>query len=80
MHFQNANEGWRISFLEQDLKTPLPRVFIFQDAGKIVELAVRGGADNTLADRQALEQGISIGRGGVSLNLTPEQYQTLRKT
>ncbi len=78
MHFQNVRQGWRVTFLEQDLKTPLPRVFVFQNPAKISELAVRGGADNTLADRQALEHGISIGRGGLSLNLTPEQYKTLK--
>ena len=79
MHFQNAPESLRVTFLEQDLKTPLPRVFVFQDSAKIVELANRGGADNTLADRQALEHGISIGRGGVSLNLTPEQYRKIAR-
>jgi hypothetical protein len=79
MHFQNARQGWRVTFLEQDLKTSLPRAFVFQDPAKIVEMAKRGGADNTSADRQALEHGISIGRGGVSLNLTPEQYKALRR-
>ena len=78
MHFQNARQGWRVTFLEQDLKTPLPRVFVFQDPAKIIEMATRGGADNTLADLQALQHGISIGRGGVNLNLTPGQYKTLK--
>jgi hypothetical protein len=77
MQFQNAKEGWRVTFLEQDLKTPLPRVFVFQDPAKITGMAQRGGADWTSADRQALEHGISIGRGGIGLHLTPEQYARL---
>lgn len=68
-----------MTFLEQDLKTSLPRVFTFQAAARVEEMARRGGADWTSADRQAVEHGISQGRGGVWLNLTPQQYQTLRQ-
>jgi hypothetical protein len=37
-----------------------------------------GGVKNTEA-RQALEYGINIGRGGVFLNLTEEQYSKLKR-
>jgi hypothetical protein len=78
MHFQSLLEGWRVTFLDQDLKTPLPRVFDFQDPVKSTEVAHRGGADWTGADREALEHGISIGRGGIGLHLSQEQYSSLR--
>jgi hypothetical protein len=35
--------GWQVQFCEADLKTPLPGTFTFTDAGKIWELARRGG-------------------------------------
>ena len=44
LHFMSAKGGWHVSFLEQDLKTSLPRRFVFQDEVKILNLARRGGA------------------------------------
>ena len=77
MHFQLAKEGWRVTFSEQDLKTPLRRRFVFQTPDKIREMAVRGGADTSLAGRQGIDYGISMGRGSVWLMLSQEQYQRL---
>ncbi len=77
MHFMERPEGWYISFLEADLKTPLPRKFIFQDSAKILELASRGRADRTLADKQALQYGIQMGRGSIWLHLTSAQLSKL---
>ncbi len=71
-------DGWRCQFLEENLKTPLPRKLVFHDAGKLFEIAERGGSTMDLEGRQALEHGIEIGRGGVWLNLTTEQYAKLR--
>ena len=79
MQFTLAKEGWRVSFLEDDCKTSLPRKFVFQNEVKILDLARHGGAESNLAGRQALEHGIGRGRGFVWLNLTAEQYQTLRR-
>ncbi|MBB5060589.1 hypothetical protein HDF16_005325 [Granulicella aggregans] len=70
-------EGWYVTFLEPDLKTPLPKKFIFQDSAKILELAARGGADKTLADKQALQYAIQTGRGSVWLHLTSAQLVKL---
>src|ERR1035437_7149850 len=39
MHFMLAKEGWSITFLEEDLKTSLPRRFVFQNDVKILDLA-----------------------------------------
>ena len=71
-------EGWQCQFLEEDLKTPLPKRFRFNTAEKVRELACRGGASLNLESLQALDHGICTGRGGVWLELTEEQYQKLR--
>jgi hypothetical protein len=43
-----------------------------------VELAKRSGALKDLAAKQALEKGIDMGKGGLFLKLTPEQYTKLK--
>jgi hypothetical protein len=79
MQFILAKEGWRVSFLEEDCKTSLPRKFVFQNEVKTLDLAGHGGAESDLAGRQALEHGKGMGRGSAWLKLTPEQYDTLRR-
>jgi hypothetical protein len=69
---------WYCQFLEEDLQTPLPRKLRFASSDKVVELVERGGGLSNLESRQALEQAIAIGRGGVFLNLTGEQYAKLQ--
>jgi hypothetical protein len=71
-------KGWQVQFLEADLKTPLPRKLHFTSSDKVVELVERGGGLSNLESRQALDQAIEIGRGGVFLSLTPEQYAKLK--
>jgi hypothetical protein len=78
MQFMLAKAGWSVSFLEEDCKTSLPRNFVFQSELKILDLATHGGAEFNLAGRQAIEHGISMGRGSVWLKLTREQYAKLR--
>ena len=70
---------WHCQFLEADLKTSLPRKFSFASDEKLIELAKRGGALRDLADKQALERGMSTGRGSLNLHLTSEQYETLKR-
>jgi len=77
MQFILAKDGWSVSFLEEDCKTSLPRHFVFQDEVKIIDLARHGGAEFNLAGRQAIDQGIAIGRGSVWLKLTRDQYGKL---
>jgi hypothetical protein len=72
-------KGWQVQFFEADLKTPLPMKLTFTDAEKIRELARRGEAWGDLESRQMLEHTIEMGRGGVYLRLTPEQYAKLRQ-
>ncbi len=71
-------ERWMCSFLEEDLKTMLPRKVTFSDPQKMLEFARRGGCVLNLEDRQAFEHGLSIGPGGLWLNLTAEQYAALK--
>jgi hypothetical protein len=71
-------KGWQVQFVEADLKPPMPKRLPFADPEKIRELAKRGEAMGTLEARQMLEHAIEMGRGGVYLRLTPEQYRKLR--
>jgi hypothetical protein len=77
MHFM-LNQGWSCQFLEADLKTPLPRKLTFSSPDKILQLAEHAGALKDLAARQAIEHGIEMGRGGIYLTLTAEQYAKLK--
>ena len=69
--------GWRVSFL--DGETVLPRTLFFQSEEKLEELAQRGGALKSLADKQALEHALRMGRGGLYLELSHPQLQTLQR-
>jgi hypothetical protein len=50
----------------------------FSSPDKILQLAELAGVLKDLAARQAIEHGIEMGRGGVYLMLTPEQYAKLK--
>jgi len=78
MSFQ-CRYGWHCQFLEEDLQTPLPRKLHFASPDKVVELVERGGGFTDQESRQALDQAIVTGRGGVFLSLTEEQYARLRR-
>jgi hypothetical protein len=67
-------EGWYCRFLEEDLKTPLPKKFTFADVSKVRELAEKGGGFNVHEARHSFNQGVEVGRGGIYLQLTEEQY------
>ena len=71
-------KGWHCQFLEADLRTALPRKLNFTFPDKIRELVERGGGITDSETRNMLEAGISMGRGGVYLHLTDEQYAKLR--
>jgi hypothetical protein len=65
-------------FLEEDLKTPLPRRLYFRNPEKIRTIVEKVGNFADLQDRQALDYGIETGRGGVWLQLSEEQYNRLK--
>lgn len=71
-------DGWYCQFLEEDLRTPLPKTLRFKDQEKLIELARRAGAIKNLEDRQSIENAIQIGRGGIWLRLTEAQYGALK--
>ena len=72
-------DGWMCQFLEEDLKTPLPRRLYFRDPAKIRTIVDKVGSFANLQDRQALDYGLETGRGGVWLQVTEEQYMRLKK-
>jgi len=78
MNFMEWRKGWRVSFTEADCQTSLPRKLTFATPDKIRIMQQRFGSQ-LLDDKNALEHGISIGRGGAWLTLTEEQYQRLRQ-
>jgi hypothetical protein len=73
-------EAWYCQFLEEDLKTALPRKVTLKTEEQVKGMARRGGANMNLESQQALEHGIEIGRGGVWLSLTDEQYVKLKRS
>jgi len=72
-------QGWFCEFMEEDLKTRLPRTVILADEKKLFELVKRGGFTLNISGRQEIEEAIRKKRGGVWLELTPEQYAKLRQ-
>ncbi len=79
MHFM-FRKGWFCQFLEEDLKTPLPRKMLFADDQKIWEMAKRGGFTLNIAGRQQLQEAIRKGVGGIWLELTREQHAKLKES
>jgi hypothetical protein len=77
MHFQTQS-GWQCQFLEEDLKTPLARRLNLVSQEKLFEIAERGGYVLNLEGRQALQQAIEKGRGGIWLELSDDQYRKLQ--
>jgi hypothetical protein len=77
MYFQCRN-GWHCQFLEQDLKTSLPKKLHFASSDKVIELVEYGGGMTDHESRLMLSQAVDAGRGGVFLNLTEEQYSKLK--
>ena len=77
LSFQNRN-GWHCLFLEQDLKTALPRKLHFASSDKVIELVERAGGFTDQDTRLMVNQAIMNGRGGLFLNLTAEQFSKLK--
>jgi hypothetical protein len=71
-------DGWYCQFLEQDLKTALPKKLCFKTHEKLREIAERGGCNLNLETRQSLDHGIEIRRGGIWLDLSEDQYLKLK--
>lgn len=79
MYYSLVDGHWQCHFLGADLKTTLPCKLHFSSNEKLREMAKRGRALKDLADGQALEHGIAIGRGSLKLHLTSSQYEALKR-
>lgn len=77
MSFQTQN-GWHCQFLEQDLKTSLPRKLNLVRQERLFEIAERSGYRLNLEGRQAMQRAIDMGRGGIWPELTEDQYRKLK--
>jgi hypothetical protein len=75
-----ARQGWVCGFLEEDCKTPVGRGRVFATEDKIRELIARTPTRMDQAAKEALEYAFKLGRGGVWLELTGEQYRKLKQT
>jgi hypothetical protein len=69
---------WEVIMYESGTQRQIHRLH-FQDSDKLVEMASRGRALKDLADKQALEHGISTGNGALKLYLTTGQYEQLKR-
>jgi len=56
-------QGWHCQFLEEDLKTPLPRKVVLSDKQDLVAMAERGGCSFNLEAHRAIDHAIEIGPG-----------------
>lgn len=69
--------GWVVQFLEEDLKTPVGKMFTYANLDGVRELLTRGNADAEA--REEFESGIRRwGIGACFLTLTAEQYKRLK--
>lgn len=72
-----CKDGWIVQFLEADLKTSIGRIRRFSDPDKVRELIDRTPTPMNLEARNMLDHAIAVGRGGMFLELTVEQYRKL---
>jgi hypothetical protein len=70
--------SWHVVFSDGQTQKRLCTV-VFQDEQKLYELAKRGGALTNLEAKQAIELGIASGKGGLFLQLSPDQYAKLER-
>lgn len=80
MSFVRDHGRWHCRFHRDDLgKTPFSKQFVFRSAEKIYEAARRGDGLPSLEACLELDRALSLGRGGLWLNLTEEQHSILTK-
>jgi hypothetical protein len=68
---------WIIQFSLPSLEGSLGRIRVVRSEQAVRDLIARTPTNFTLADRQALDYAFSLGRGGVFLHITGEQYAKL---
>lgn len=75
MSFRHCFE-WRCRFTTE-ARERLPGQCTFKDAAKVRELATRGNALIDKWDRDGFELDLQLGRGGIWLRLSDEQYMAI---
>jgi hypothetical protein len=75
MYFRHRH-GWHCAFTTETRKK-LPKEFTFNRSSTVRELASRGNGLIDKWDSEGFELGLDIGKGGIWLRLTDEQYLAL---
>ncbi len=75
MYFRQQS-GWHCGFRTEDRKK-LPREFTFKSSTTLRELARRGKGLVHAWDREGFEIDVELGKGGIWLRLSDEQYRAL---
>jgi hypothetical protein len=78
MSFVRLADGWHCRFHNNDpLRSPVSRRLVFRRSEKIYEAARRGNGLIDEESRQILAEAVALGRGGIWLRLTEDQYSAL---
>lgn len=73
-------KGWHVCFFEGNRnRWQLPRLAFFNSDEAMIEFTRRAGGPKTLEDRNILTMIMERGFGEITLELTDEQYDKLRK-
>jgi hypothetical protein len=73
-------KGWHICFFDCNRRrSQLPRPAFCNSDEAMIEFSRRAGGPKTLEDRNIFDMLIQRGAGEVTLELTDEQYDKLRK-
>ena len=75
MYFRKRG-GWHCIFTNE-AREKLPREFTFKSSNMVVELARRGNGLVDAWDREGFELDLEIGKGGIWLRLTDDQYRAI---
>lgn len=68
--------GWHCAFTDENRKK-LPRELTFKSSATVRELAKRGNGLVHKWDQEGFEIGLDVGKGGIWLRLTDQQYLAL---
>jgi hypothetical protein len=78
IHTTRYKELWVVQYLEEDLKTPLGRMYHYPSLDTVRTILSRAGVDPQT--REEFESGVRRWAiGACFLNLTGEQYQKLKR-
>ncbi len=79
LRYRMERDVWCVEFLDSRSHLPVAPLWRVLDAEKIRELIRRTPTRFTLADRQALDLGLSNGRGAIGIEVTADQLRKLKE-